>query len=221
MDRYVLGHQDLPSHLQPSSIGTNVGLKTRVVRSLFFSRHFKSRAGAEQQRVPLVNAPSCGDEIPRDCMVESHWWKKLVSAKSCSVCVWRLYVKLVRLKKNNGSRFVYQQFNEAPTWSHIQGGHWSLKSLNFIWSWIVLEKVCFSTLGSSMFLNFSILWIFLYCMFYVSGTCMVYWTSFIFNFRDLNFLFLSLKTNILFLKCSWIVLEFFLNLSGHPDILLL
>ena len=38
----------------------------------------------------------------------------------------------------------------------------------------------------------------------------------IFNFRDLTFLFLSFKTNILFLKYFWIILELFLKFEWSP-----
>ena len=44
---------------------------------------------------------------------------------------------------------------------------------------------------------------------------------YIFNLRHLNFLFLSLKTNILFLKCSWIVRKIWvatLNTTRNPRV---
>ena len=43
-----------------------------------------------------MNSTKTTANDPRDFVVESHWWMKLVSAKSCSVHVWRLFIKFVR-----------------------------------------------------------------------------------------------------------------------------
>lgn len=92
--RFVTDHSGLPSHLKPYAINSNVGLKTRVIRSLFFS--YKPLAGDRSQRVPLADIPN--ELTIKDRMVESHWWKKLVSVKN-HIQVWRLHFKFVTVSK--------------------------------------------------------------------------------------------------------------------------
>ena len=119
------------------------------------------------------------------------------------------------------------QLNDVKSLVHVIRPRWPLvfeilecswMFLNVLEFYLVLNcswKSVFSTLGSSMFLNFSILWIFLYCMFYVSYTWYIerplYLTLGIWIF------YFCLRKPIFF---SWNILElflnFFLNLSGHP-----
>lgn len=53
------------------------------------------------QRVPLADSPT---ELKRDLMVESHWWKRLVSVKS-HIYVWRLHFKLVGVAKPSSTYY--------------------------------------------------------------------------------------------------------------------
>ncbi|XP_066919112.1 transmembrane protein 183-like [Clytia hemisphaerica] len=97
--RNIRDFKELPSHLKPNAINTNVGLKTRVVRSLFFA--YKPFVGDNVQRVPMADAPN---DISRDKLVETHWWQKMVSAKNPSLYVWRLHIKLIKVTKNRFNR---------------------------------------------------------------------------------------------------------------------
>ena len=100
----------------------------------------------------------------------------------------------------------------------MQGGHWSLKSLNVLeCSWILLvlelflENVGFSHLVFECFWIFAIQWIMSNCMwmFYVSTGYQCLLKLFENNFFPWKPIF-----------CSWNVLKLFLNffiiLSGHP-----
>merc|ERR1712159_211952 len=79
--------KNLPSHLKGKAI-TNIGLKTRVVRSLFYSyapfvekiRHFSLTT------IPMEKVES------KTC--QSYWWRQAMSSKQ-DIQVWILYMKLV------------------------------------------------------------------------------------------------------------------------------
>lgn len=93
--RFVVDHKSLPSHLKPYAICTNIGLRARVVRALYHV--YSPFATKTLHHVPLAESPS----ILQNLMVESHWWKRLVSTKH--IYVWRLYLKLVKINNSNNS----------------------------------------------------------------------------------------------------------------------
>ena len=81
---------NLPGHLKPNAITTRCGLKTRVVRSLFYSYPpFIQRITANKTLTsnPLHNVEG------KIC--ECYWWKQAVSTKQ-NTPVWVLYMKFAK-----------------------------------------------------------------------------------------------------------------------------
>lgn len=94
--RCITDSKSLPSHLKPEAITTNVGLRARVIRSLYHMyKPFTER---------VVHDPITESTHQVEYKIcESHWWKRLSLCRR-NITVWVFYFKLVppeHLEKTN------------------------------------------------------------------------------------------------------------------------
>jgi len=87
--RFVNGKSNvLPSHLKANAITTNIGLKARVVRSLYFD--YEPLKSSVMQITPILEAPSNVEN--RIC--KTYWWRQVTSSKR-NIKIWMFYFKIL------------------------------------------------------------------------------------------------------------------------------
>ena len=95
-------HNNLPNHLKPKAITTNVGLKTRVIRSLYHAYEPLCKKVLHEttftQSLEHVEYKIC----------ESYWWKQMISLRR-KINVWVFYFKLVLPGKQVKHRNIFKE----------------------------------------------------------------------------------------------------------------
>ena len=86
--RCVKEYKLLPGHLKPNFISTDVGLKARVIRSVFHV--YKPLAEKHQQ---IISYPEHPDKVKHQ-ICETFWYRQLISSKR-NINVWMFYFKLL------------------------------------------------------------------------------------------------------------------------------
>ena len=89
--------KNLPGHLKPNAITTSIGLKTRVVRSLFYS--YGPFVESIAHKTTLTHIPL---EKVEGKTCQCYWWKQAVSTKQ-NTPVWILYLKMSKTNNSGGA----------------------------------------------------------------------------------------------------------------------
>jgi len=86
--RYATDHKTLPCHLTPKAITTTIGLKTRVIRSLFYCYppYKEKLAHRSRMAVPLEQLEK------KTC--QCYWWRQETLCKR-NTTAWVLHLKMV------------------------------------------------------------------------------------------------------------------------------